>query len=76
MLVYVNGQLLDSKKDDLVFLGFEKNEKEALLGNLSEGANTFAIYDDEKHNGEDIRLILQMMKKTLEERKNKTKSEK
>ena len=70
MIVYVNGQILDSKKDDLMFLGFEDNEKELLLDNLAEDANTFAIYDEKKHNSEDVRLILQVVKKALEARKS------
>jgi len=71
MIVYVNGQILDSKKDDLMFLGFEDNEKELLLNNLAEDANTFAIYDEKKHNSEDVRLILQIVKKAIEARKSK-----
>nr|DAR11826.1 MAG TPA: hypothetical protein [Caudoviricetes sp.] len=66
MIVYVNGQILDSKKDDLIFLGFEDKEKELLLQNLIENVNTFAIYDEKKHNSEDIWLILQIVKKALE----------
>lgn len=69
MIIYVNGQILDSKKDDLIFLGFEDREKELLLQNLTENVNTFAIYDEKKHNSEDVRLILQIVKKTLEVRK-------
>lgn len=72
MIVYVNGQILDSKKDDLMFLGFEDNEKELLLNNLAEDANTFAIYDEKKHNSEDVRLILQIVKKAIEARKSES----
>lgn len=54
MIVYVNGQILDSKKDDLIFLGFEDKEKESLLQNLTENVNTFTVYDEKKHNSEDI----------------------
>lgn len=57
MIVYVNGQILDSKKDDLIFLGFEDKEKESLLQNLTENVNTFTVYDEKKHNSEDIWLI-------------------
>lgn len=46
MIVYVNGQILDSKKDDLIFIGFEDAEKELLLQNLAKNVNTFAIYDE------------------------------
>lgn len=69
MIVYVNGQILDSKKDDLIFLGFEDKEKELLLQNLTENVNTFTIYDEKKHNSEDIWLISQIVKKALEARK-------
>ena len=69
MIIYVNGQILDSKKDDLIFIGFEDTEKELLLQNLAENVNTFAIYDEKKHNSEDVRLILQIVKKALEARK-------
>lgn len=48
MIVYTNGQILDSKKDDLILLGFEDKEKELLLQNLAENINTFAIYDEKK----------------------------
>ena len=69
MIIYVNGQILDSKKDDLIFIGFEDTEKELLLQNLAENVNTFAIYDEKKHNSEDVRLILQIVKKALEARR-------
>lgn len=69
MIVYVNGQILDSKKDDLIFLGFEDKEKELLLQNLTENVNTFTVYDEKKHNSEDIWLISQIVKKALEARK-------
>ncbi len=69
MIVYTNGQILDSKKDDLILLGFEDKEKELLLQNLAENINTFTIYDEQKHNSEDVQLILQIVKKALEARK-------
>jgi hypothetical protein len=67
MLVYVNGQMLDSEKDDLLIIGLEGNEKERLQ-NLTAEQNTLALYDGTKHKTEDVQIILNMLKMTIAER--------
>lgn len=70
MLVYVNGQMLDSNDTDILILGLEGKEKE-MLQNLTNEQNTLAFYDGNKHKTEDVRLILNTMKLALKAR-NKT----
>ena len=67
MLIYVNGQMLDSRNDDLILIGLEDNEKEKLQ-NLTAEQNTLALYDGEKHKIEDVQMILNVLKLALAER--------
>jgi len=67
MLVYVNGQMLDSRNDDIILIGLEDNEKERLQ-NLTAEQNTLALYDGEKHKIEDVQMILNVLKLALAER--------
>lgn len=70
MLVYINGQIIDSDEGDLLVIGLTEREK-SLLQNLTSDQNTLALYNGTKHNTNDVQTILNMLKIALKER-NKT----
>lgn len=69
MLVYINGQIIDSDEGDLLVIGLTEKEK-SLLQNLTPEQNTLALYDGTKHNTNDVQTILNMLKIVLKKQKN------